>query len=67
MTGEGAAALAVMIVFGLLCLSAILIFAGAAAIERRVERWERYERWMHPPDDNGDGVTLLEDDNDADN
>ncbi len=57
----------VLIVFVCLTLAACLIYAGAAEIERRAEKWARYERWMHPPDDNGDGVTLLEDDHHADN
>lgn len=47
----------------LLCLVGLMLMcAGAAEIERRADRWVRYERWMHPPDDNGDGVTLLEED-----
>lgn len=50
----------------ILFLSAALIFAGAVEINRRAERWERYERWMHPPDDD-DGVSLLEDEKHADN
>ena len=48
-----------------LTLAACLIYAGGVEIERRAEKWARYERWMHPPDDNGDGVTLLEDNDDA--
>lgn len=44
----------------ILFLSAALIFAGAVEINRRAERWERYEKWIHPPDDD-DGVNLLED------
>lgn len=59
--------MAVLIVFIALTLAACLIYAGGAEIERRAEKWARYERWMHPPDDNGDGVTLLEDNDDADN
>lgn len=50
----------VLVVFGGLSFAALLIFAGSVAIERKAERWERYERFMHPPD-NDDGVTLLED------
>lgn len=66
MTREGAAVMAILIVFGFLCLAAVLVFAGAAEIERKADRWERYERWLHPPDDD-DGVSLLEEDeNDAD-
>ena len=52
--------MAVLAVFLILSLSAALIFAGAVEIQRRAERWERYEKWMHPPDDDDDGVTLLE-------
>ena len=59
--------MAVLIVFVALTLAACLIYAGGVEIERRAEKWDRYERWMHPPDDNGDGVTLLEDNDDADN
>ena len=57
--------MAVLIVFVALTLAACLIWAGGVEIERRAEKWARYERWMHPPDDNGDGVTLLEDNDDA--
>ena len=57
--------MAVLIVFVALTLAACLIWAGGVEIERRAEKWARYERWMHPPDDNGDGVTLLEDKDDA--
>ena len=49
----------------ILILVAALIFAGAVEINRRAERWERYERWIHPPDDD-DGVSILEVDDDAD-
>jgi len=59
--------MAVLAVVLILSLSAALIYAGAVEINRRAERWERYEKWMHPPDDNGDGVTLLEVDENADN
>lgn len=59
--------MAVLIVLVCLTLAAGLIYAGSVEIERRAERWARYERWMHPPDDNGDGVTLLEVKDDADN
>lgn len=59
--------MAVLIVFVALTLAACLIYAGGVEIERRAEKWDRYERWMHPPDDNGDGVTLLEYNDDADN
>lgn len=55
----------VIIVFVLLCVAAVLIFAGAAEIERRAKNWERYEQWMHPPDDD-DGIMILEDDDDED-
>ena len=58
--------MAVVIVLVTLTLAAGLIYAGSVEIERRAERWARYERWMHPPDDNGDGVTLLEVKDDAD-
>lgn len=55
----------VLIVIVALTLAACLIYAGGVEIERRAEKWARYERWMHPPDDNGDGVTLLEDKDNA--
>lgn len=58
--------MAVLIVFVALTLVAFLVYAGAAKLERRAERWERYEKFMHPPDDDGDGVTLLEEDHDED-
>lgn len=58
--------MAVLAVFLILSLSAALIFAGAVEINRRAERWERYERWMHPPDDD-DGVSVLEGKDNADN
>ncbi len=50
----------VLAVFLVLTFSAVLIYAGAVELNRRAERWERYEKWMHPPDDD-DGVNLLED------
>lgn len=56
--------MAVLIVFLCLCAASCLIYVGASEIERRAERWERYERWLHPPDDD-DGVSLLEDNDDA--
>lgn len=57
--------MAVLIVFLSLCAASCLIYVGASEIERRAERWERYEKWLHPPDDNGDGVSLLEDNDNA--
>ncbi len=56
--------MAVLIVFLALCAASCLIYVGASEIERRAERWERYEKWLHPPDDD-DGVSLLEDNDDA--
>lgn len=58
--------MAVLAVFLILSLSATLIYAGSVELNRRAERWERYERWLHPPDDD-DGVSLLEDEKHADN
>lgn len=58
--------MAVLAVFLILSLSAALIYAGAVEINRRAERWERYEKWMHPPDDD-DGVCVLEGKDNADN
>lgn len=56
----------VLIVFLVaLCAASCLIYVGASEIERRTERWERYERWLHPPDDD-DGVSLLEVNDNAD-
>lgn len=52
--------MAIILILTLSCLGLFLVFAGAAELERRAEKWDRYERWMHPPDDEGDGVTLLE-------
>ena len=57
--------MAVLAVVLVLSLSAALIYAGAVEINRRAERWERYEKWMHPPNDD-DGVSILEVDDDAD-
>ena len=62
MTMEGAVCRGITIIFLILCIAALLTFAGAVEIERRAERWDRYERWMHPPDDDDDGISLLEDD-----
>ncbi len=50
------------IVLVAVCLAAVLIFAGAVKLERRAERWEKYERFFHPPDDD-DGISVMEDDN----
>lgn len=52
----------VCVIAVLLCISAALIVAGAVKLERRTERWEKYERFFHPPDDD-DGVSVMEDDN----
>lgn len=57
--------MAVLAVVLILSLSAALIYAGAVEINRRAERWERYEKWMHPPDDD-DGVSVLEGKDNAD-
>ena len=59
--------MAVLAVILILSLSATLIYAGSVKLNRRAERWERYERWLHPPDDDDDGVSLLEDEKHADN
>jgi hypothetical protein len=56
---------AVLAVVLILSLSAALIYAGAVEINRRAERWERYEKWIHPPDDD-DGVSVLEGKDNAD-
>ena len=56
--------MAVLAVVLILSLSSALIYAGAVEINRRAERWERYEKWMHPPDD--DGVSVLEGKDNAD-
>ena len=58
--------MAVVIVLVILTLAAGFIYAGSVEIERRAERWERYEKWMHPPDDD-DGVSILEGKDNADN
>jgi hypothetical protein len=55
----------VLAVLLILSLSAALIYAGAVEINRRAERWERYEKWMHPPNDD-DGVSILEGKDNAD-
>jgi hypothetical protein len=57
--------MAVLAVLLILSLSAALIYAGAVEINRRAERWERYEKWMHPPNDD-DGVSVLEGKDNAD-
>lgn len=57
--------MAVLAVVLVLSLSAALIYAGAVEINRRAERWERYEKWIHPPDDD-DGVSVLEGKDNAD-
>ena len=57
--------MAVLAVVLILSLSAALIYAGAVEINRRAERWERYEKWIHPPDDD-DGVSVLEGKDNAD-
>lgn len=57
--------MAVLAVVLILSLSAALIYAGAVEINRRAERWERYEKWMHPPNDD-DGVSVLEGKDNAD-
>ena len=49
----------------ILALVAALIYAGAVEIKRRAERWERYEKGMHPPNDD-DGVSVLEGKDNAD-
>lgn len=43
-----------------MCLiSLALILAGARYLERKAARWESWEQWMRPPDDD-DGVSILE-------
>ena len=46
--------MAIMILVGILCIGLFLMAAGAAEIERRAEALDRYQRAMHPPDDDGD-------------
>lgn len=53
-----------LVVLGGLCIAALLIVFGAVAIERKAERWERYEQWLHPPDDD-DGVSVVKQDEDT--
>ena len=65
MTQEGAVAMAFIVVCFLCGVCLFLVLAGAVEIDRRAERWERYEQWMHPPDDD-DGISLLEEDHHAD-
>ena len=48
------------IVVVILVLTAALLFYGAV----KLERYEKRNPWIHPPDD--DGITLLEDIEDAD-
>ena len=54
----------VLVVLGGLCISALLIFSGSVAIERKAERWERYEQWFHPPNDD-DGINVVKQDEDT--
>jgi len=62
---KGGGGMTVLAVFLVLTFSAVLIYAGAVEINRRAERWERYEKWMHPPNDD-DGVSVLEGKDNAD-
>ena len=57
--------MALVILAGILCIVVILVAAGAAEINRRTETWDRYARWMHPPNDD-DGVSIIEEDDNAD-
>ena len=53
------------IILGALGILTVLLVIGATKMEK--QQLEKEWAWMHPPDDNGDGVSLLEDENDANN
>ena len=53
--------MAVLAVILVLSLSATLIYVGSVELNRRAERWER---WMHPPDD-WDGMREDKDNGDS--
>ncbi len=48
----------ILTVVGLMGVCGLLVALAIADLERRQEKWE----WMHPPDDDGDGITEAKDD-----
>ena len=49
-------------ILAILAICVLLVLTGAAKLERQADEWARYE--LHPPDEDDDGVTLLEEDED---
>lgn len=45
------------VVLGILAAMAVCLVLGAAKLERRQQAWE----WLHPPNEDEDGVFLMED------
>lgn len=50
--------LAVWVILGFLMLLTVGLVLGAAKLERRQQDWE----WLHPPNEDGDGISILRDD-----
>ena len=50
----------IILAFVIAAVILILVLAGARRLEEKTERWERYERFIHPPEDD-DGVSMLDD------
>ena len=50
--------LGILVVVGMMGVCGVLVVLAIADLERRQEKWE----WMHPPDDDGDGITEAKDD-----
>lgn len=53
-------AVCMYVVLGLIAVLTVCLVFGATKLERRQQDWE----WLHPPND--DGITLLEDIDNAD-
>ena len=51
------------VLLGLLGVLTVCLVLGAAKLERRATEWQ----WLHPPNEDEDGVFLMEDDPDGEN
>lgn len=50
------------VILGALGVMTVLLVFGAAKLERRATEWQ----WLHPPNEDEDGVFLMEEDDDPD-
>lgn len=50
------------VALGILAAMAVCLVLGAVKLERRQQAWE----WLHPPNEDEDGVFLMEEEKEAD-